>query len=68
MDAVAPFSWGNEQLYAENEDGTNGARPYKLNIDISHTHTVTADGSVSLTGDTETRPINFTVRLWTRIA
>ena len=33
----------------------------------NHTHNVTAKGSVTLNGDEETRPINYTIRIWKRI-
>lgn len=32
----------------------------------NHTHSVTASGTIA--GDTETRPDNFTIRVWKRIA
>lgn len=32
----------------------------------NHTHSVTASGTIS--GDSETRPVNYTMKIWKRIA
>lgn len=34
----------------------------------SHSHTITPSGSVSLSGDAETRPSNYTIKIWKRTA
>ena len=40
-----------------------------LKMNISHTHNVYLRGSVSLgNGDSETRPVNYTIRIWKRIS
>ena len=35
---------------------------------LSHTHSVTANGTNSWTGENESRPSNFTIRVWKRTA
>lgn len=65
---------------------SSGTTAYRVNMDISHTHKVTASGTVgnhrhsisssgSLSmsgtigsGNTETRPGNYTVKIWKRTA
>lgn len=46
--------------------------PIRVLAETAHTHTFTPSVSdnisYSLQGDTETRPVNFTKRIWKRIA
>ena len=58
-----------DSIGAENEDSSNGARPYKLNIDASHAHSFTGNNSTTgSNGSNEARPCNFTIRIWKRTA
>lgn len=45
---------------------------YNLNPETehagNHSHTITPSGTVSLSGDAETRPSNYTVKIWKRTA
>ena len=41
----------------------------KISVNVAHTHNVYLRGSVSLgDGDTETRPVNYTIKVWQRTA
>lgn len=44
--------------------GGSGGYYYTMSINVSHTHTVTVNNY----GDNETRPENYTVRIWKRTA
>ncbi|WP_297645924.1 hypothetical protein [uncultured Treponema sp.] len=58
-----------DSLGAENEDNSNGSRPYKLNINASHAHSFTGtNGTTSSDGYVESRPENYTIRIWKRTA
>lgn len=58
-----------DSIGAENEDSSNGLRPYKLNIDASHAHSFYGIiGTTSSKGDIESRPENYTIRIWKRTA
>jgi len=50
-------------------EGASGSHGGGLSLNLSHTHNVYLRGSVSLgNGDSETRPLNYTMRIWKRIA
>lgn len=42
------ITYGSETISAENEDSSNGSRPYKLNLNVSHTHSFS--GTTGSTG------------------
>ena len=58
------------------EDGwsgsSSGAGCYGIKINVSHTHNVTASGylygNTDSSGGDESRPFNFTIKVWKRIA
>lgn len=66
MGAGGCLKWDSVTIGAENEDSSNGNRPYKLNIDVSHVHAFS--GTTESNDGSETRPANHTIRIWKRIA
>ena len=47
-------------------DNNDSNRPTKMSIDVSHIHSYS--GTTSCTGSNETRPENYTIRVWKRIS
>ena len=47
-------------------DNNDSNRPTKMSIDVSHIHSYS--GTTSSTGSNETRPENYTIRVWKRIS
>lgn len=70
------FSYANGRASGESSKGTRGTTddwhpdtPHGIYINLAHTHNVYLRGSVSLgNGDSETRPVNYTMRIWKRIS
>lgn len=63
---ASPFNLGDGNLYS---GGSLRITRQGANIDLAHTHHVYLRGSVSLgNGDSETRPLNYTMRIWKRIS
>lgn len=62
--ARAQYGNSNGEHYNYNTSGRHDAR--EVIIDLSHTHHI--HGLSALEGDTETRPANYTKRIWVRVA
>lgn len=75
----SPASEASVHAYGQNSinESSPGQSPY-LSSNGAHTHSITATGNVSVTtnpsfsgnisGDAETRPVNYTIRIWKRIS
>ena len=60
----AVYMSGNTKGETGGASGTGDA----MYLNIQHTHSFSASGTTQNTGGAETRPANFTMRIWKRIA
>ncbi len=60
------YNGSNGEHYNYSSSGRHTAQA--IYIDLSHTHSFSASGTTDSSGASETRPQNFTMRIWKRTA